>query len=253
MTWETQQHFLQPDHRFLLFVFSATLLTYFFHALVNTIYTASSDRHSWNNQNKNWVVILFLLSGCMTVFSWWPYKQHIWPLLGAAIATFLYSAPNLPLQPFISMRKIAIGKTVYLAAVWTYVTAFLPLLINNAVMSPTFWYYALHRFFLVFAICILFDRRDVTDDQSKGVRTLATMTNEKVLRITYSTCLGLSAVMAAMFSSPVFISYLHIPVFLAAFLYPAKENEWGDIFYFLVLYGLMMLSACIYAIMVLVF
>jgi len=253
MTWETQQHFLKPDHRFLLFVFSATLFTYFFHALVNTIYSASSERHAWNNRNKKWVAELFVFSGLLTAYAWWPYRQHIWPLLGAGIATFLYSAPNLPIEPFRSMRKIAIGKTIYLAAVWTYVTAFLPMMINPVEMNVSFWYFALHRFFLVFAICILFDRRDVVDDSSKGVRTLATMTNEKVLRIAFITCLFLSFIMAALFSPGRIISYLQIPILITYFLYPAKEKDWSDLFYFLVLDGLMMLSACLLAIAVIFF
>lgn len=173
-------------------------------------------------------------------------------MAGIAIATFLYSAPNIPLKPFASLRKIAFGKTVYLALVWTYVTTFLPLLVSQGEMDEKFWLFALHRFLLIYPICILFDRRDLHDDKEKGVRTLATMNNEQTLKVAYYGSLTLSATCAAAYaSSPVNI--LLIPVLILFFIYPRRGRERSDVFYFLILDGLMMLSACIHALIVFVF
>lgn len=252
MTWETQQRFLQTDTRFLLFVGSATLLTYYFHALVNTVYEASSERHDWNNRHKRSVLLLTLLTIPLTLLTAWPFRNQFWAMAGAALATFLYSAPNLPFKPFSLLRNIAMGKTIYLALVWTYVTTVMPVLVTQHEMNAAFGWFTLHRFFLILPVCILFDRRDKEEDMAKGVRTLATMTNEKTLRTAYFTGIAISAAAAILYEGTS-VAILLIPLLVLLFLYPSRQRERSDVFYFLVLDGLMMLSACLYALIVFVF
>ena len=57
-------------------------------------------------------------------------KHWLWLGL-TALFTFLYSAPMIN-HPYTKwLRKIAVGKTVYLALAWTHVTALLKLLVNR--------------------------------------------------------------------------------------------------------------------------
>ncbi len=96
------------------------------------------------------------------------------------VLTFLYSAPKVPHATFRWLKKIAIGKTIFLAFVWMYVTTLLPFLIADA--SKQGWMEAvllsIYRFFLVYAICILFDHRDREEDRAEGIRSLITSLEE---------------------------------------------------------------------------
>ena len=157
MAWETQQVFSIPSRDVLLFIFFATLCSYSFHSLVNIIYPSTDERHLWNTRNKTFLLFILLVSGAVVCVYTWRLRSGILYILIAGLTTFLYSAPNIPFRPFIFLRRIAIGKTTFLALVWTYVTAMMPMLIGRLPLAARHYYYLGSRFFLVYAICILFD------------------------------------------------------------------------------------------------
>jgi len=100
---------------------------------------------------------------------WLPW--HITALCGVmAVLTFSYS---LPVLPFTSRRLRELGwvKTGILATVWTVSTSLLPVLYwhRNPVGYP---FEVLLRFIFIFALCIVFDIRDVRTDQRQRVATL---------------------------------------------------------------------------------
>lgn len=256
MTWEAQILFGSVNLRMLSFVFLSTLFTYFFHSLVNTIDPPASQRHSWNQRNRKFIFIMFLVFGLLTFITWWPFRHHPWPLIAAGAAAFLYTAPNLTFQPFYSLRRFAIGKTIYLALVWTYTTSLLPIMLAGVPVTNELIIFALSRFFLVYAICILFDRRDRVEDQAKGVRTLATLTHERNLSAIYFQSILLSITFSIWYGydgHTLTGVFLIIPSLLLIFLYPRKDSEWGELFYFVLLDGLMMLSAVLHAIAIYIF
>src|SRR5690606_20360776 len=123
----------------------------------------------------------------------WLLRAHWLPLSGAALLTFLYSAPKLPQRAFVWLRKIAVGKTLFLTFVWMYVTTLLPALISEVLVTWSTASLALHRFFLIYAICILFDFRDVEADKQQGIRSLITFLPEKQLFRVYYLSLALAA------------------------------------------------------------
>ena len=84
-------------------------------------------------------------------------------------AYFFYSAPKIPLPYFRFLKQVAIGKTIFLTAVWTYVTAILPVFIAGEHFNHEMKWFAASRFFLIYGICILFDYRDRTDDREEGI------------------------------------------------------------------------------------
>ena len=96
-----------------------------------------------------------------------------------AFVTFLYSAPKLPQPIFRSLKTIAIGKTLFLSLVWTYVTAILPVFIDNKSLKGESLFFSISRFGLIYAICIIFDYRDREDDKRDGIRSMITYFGEK--------------------------------------------------------------------------
>jgi 4-hydroxybenzoate polyprenyltransferase len=176
------------------------------------------------------------------------YLHEHWPfLLLAAAITFLYSAPKIPHKYFRALRKIAIGKTVFLAWVWTYVTTILPLLIEGANWTPDFYLFVAGRFFLIYAICILFDYRDREDDKSKGIRSLITWLSEKGIRTLFILSILLFAICIMTLLlynySVIIVIALLLPGIITAILYKRALRDFSDMLYYFVLDGLMALSA----------
>ncbi len=247
MAWETQQVFSHPDSIILFFIFFSTLCSYSFHSLLNTIYPAATARHEWNIKNKPVLITTFILSALLVFVYTWKLRNDILYIGIGAVATFLYSAPNIPLKPFIFLRRIAFGKTIFLAGVWTYVTGVLPILMGRTGLSAGHYFFLGSRLFLVYAICILFDLKDRAEDSKKGIRALPTVLSEKSIRFIYFLSLSFSLTSSIMMYSSgidlyVFI-FMLVPMLLCLFIYNEAINRQDDLFYYIILDGMMMLSA----------
>ncbi len=229
------------------FVFFSTLCSYSFHWYLTVNSVIPSPRIQWVQKNRNIHLIFFIIGivgAGILLFYLLPY-WHL--LLLSAIITFLYSAPKIPHPWFRALRKIALGKTIFLAAVWMNVTTLLPILIAGHTWQPDFTLFILSRFFLIYAICILFDYRDRADDKAAGIRSLITYLSEK--GITYVFCFSLlvfalSTAGLCYYDYPVFaIALLFIPGIITAALYNYARKNFSDMFYYFILDGLMALSS----------
>lgn len=227
------------------FVFFATISSYNFHWLLTTESHADSVRLQWTRENRRWHVIYFIagLIGAIgfgiKFIEWW-----IWLGL-AGVLTFLYSAPKIPFAIFQNLRKIAYGKTIFLAGVWTYVTTVLPSIFEWDVENEK-WLFIISRFFLIYAICIIFDLRDRDSDKKEGLKSLITILSIKnVTRLFYlSLLVSVITVMLMRFSIPVKL-ILILPAVVTGALYEYSRKNYSDYLYYVVLDGLMMLSSLI--------
>jgi 4-hydroxybenzoate polyprenyltransferase len=248
MTWETQQLFFTVGLRLLSFVFFATLATYFFHGIVNTVYSPESSQHAWNHRNKRWIFLALILALAATIYVGWNFRHKPLPFAAVALAAFLYTAPNLPWKMFRFLQTFAIGKTVYLAMVWTIVTTMLPMWLSGMEPPELFWWFLGHRFFLLLAICILFDQRDLHVDQQKGVRSMATMTHAETLRIVFYMSLVLAGTMGLVVQFAL-INPLIIPVLLLLPQFSNFPKPRHDAYYTIFLDGMMAFTALSLAVM----
>jgi len=237
----------KPTLPFLGFVFFSTICSYSFHWYLTSHSVIPSPRISWTQRNRYVHLILFFigLGGCVFFFfiliQWW-----FW-LLAAAFTTFLYSAPKIPLKFFRALRKIALGKTIFLALVWTYVTTILPVIITKSQWNTGIILFVISRFFYLYAICILFDYRDREDDKAAGIRSLITYLNERSIAalfvfslIVFACCTILMLKDDYSLSS---IILLIIPGIITAASYNYARKNFSDVFYYFFLDGLMALSA----------
>jgi 4-hydroxybenzoate polyprenyltransferase len=250
MVYQTCQLLLHtsPDIYFTCFVFFATICSYSFHWYL-TPYgpQPASPRMEWLYRNRHIHALLFVigLAGAAVCYlfllKYWP-----WLLLSAFI-TFLYSAPKIPHPWFRQLRKVALGKTIFLALVWMYVTTILPLLITNQSWVPVFTVFAISRFFLVYAICILFDYRDRDYDRNLGIRSLITSLSQKAITILFIvSILVFAAFTVLMFrfgQSFATIFILLMPGAATIALYNLARKNFSDLLYYFVLDGLMALPS----------
>lgn len=229
------------------FVFFGTVCSYNFHwYLTPPNVGGPTEKVIWNIKNKHIHLGLFF-TGLLGagIFSILLLKYWLW--LGiTAFVTFLYSAPKIPHPIFRHLRKIAVGKTIFLAFSWAHVTALLPLVLYHTNLSGGEICFVVNRFFFIYAICILFDYRDRENDRKDRIRSLITILSERGIDIifwgsvlTFFLSLGILIQYFSVFT----ILALGIPGLLLCFLYYPSKKTTSDYLYYFVLDGLMMLSA----------
>ena len=248
MIWQTSRLLLgtSPPGRLLGFVFFATICSYNFHWYLTPRTAEPSRRVLWTHHHKTLHFVLYL-TGVVGAGVYFLYLLPWLPSLCLAILlTFLYSAPKLPWPIFRQLQKIAIGKTIFLALVWVYVTTIMPLIVQDAQWHPSYILFVASRFFFTYALCIIFDYRDRKDDRNQGIKSLVTMLNDKSIDRLF--CIALALFFLTSFA----LSIYHIPAFYIFLLvlpglilggiYRETKRNASDDLYYIVLDGLMMFS-----------
>ncbi len=248
MVWQTCYlvlHSMPPFH-FFAFVFFATMSSYNFHWWLTPESAGFSDRNQWAAEHKGWHLGLYFLGLAGTAISFWYIREHWMALAFGALVTFLYSAPKLPQRIFRSLKKIAIGKPLFLSFVWTYVTSVLPIFIDNKLLHGESLLFAIGRFGLIYAICILFDYRDREDDKRDGIRSMITYFGEKGIDLLFAISISIfiiSTLTLYYYNYPTErLLAILLPGLLVAGLYKYAKRNFSDYLYYFVLDGLMMLS-----------
>lgn len=206
---------------------------------------APSDRLKWDEKHKSYHLLLSVAGMIGSIIFFFYFIDKWFYIIPSIVLTFLYSAPKIPMPVFQLLKKVAIGKTIFLAMIWAYVTSLLPVLVENALSLQAVLFFAA-QFFLIYAICILFDFRDREDDKADGIRSMITYFNEQGINILFWISVFLFIVLSllliragvAWFN----IILLLIPGFLLVCLYKYSKRNFSDYLYYFVLDGLMMLS-----------
>ena len=133
MTWQSSYllHLNIPVDYY-WFVFFATLCSYNFHWYLTPPGSYDHLQVSTGPFSIKAPTCYFTLSvssGSLIFF--YKLREHWFALFFATLLTFLYSAPKIPLPYFRFLKQVAIGKTIFLTTVWTYVTAILPVFVSG--------------------------------------------------------------------------------------------------------------------------
>jgi len=248
MIWQTTRLLLgtAPSGRLMGFVFFSTICSYNFHWWLTPRSVSPSHRIHWTNRHKALHFILYL-TGAVGAAVYFFYLLPFLPALFVGVLlTFLYSAPKLPQRFFSQLQKIAVGKTLFLAFVWVYITTVLPVIVAEAPWKFSFILFTASRFFLIYAICIVFDYRDRDDDKAQGIRSLITLLDERGIDRLFILSIGLffvTSIGLSFFHYPAFyILLLLVPGIITAALYKEAKRNFSDDLYYIVLDGLMMFS-----------
>lgn len=252
MVTQTYQLLLHrpADWIFIGFVFFSTICSYSFHwYLSSEAVVIKTPRTEWQRKYKLVHLALFIVGIAGAMVTFYFLREHWLALSLAAVITFLYSAPKIPHPYFRALRRIAIGKTLFLALVWTHVSTILPLLVHDARWTPDFYLFVLGRFFLIYGICILFDYRDRADDKAKGIKSLITLLTETGVRNLFivSMMLFVTCTVALLLYQYAVLTIvaLLIPGMITMLLYRRAKKDFSDMLYYLVLDGMMALSAAL--------
>jgi len=255
MTWQSGYLLnLSITRDYYCFVFFATLCSYNFHWYLTPHSKTSVERTQWSHNHKNAHILLYFIGVVGSVIFFYKLRLHWFALFFATLLTFLYSAPKIPLPFFRFFKQVAIGKTIFLAAVWTYVTAVLPVFIAGYhYFTHAMKWFSASRFFLIYAICLLFDYRDRAEDKADGIKTFVNYFDETIVNRLYISSIIAYFIFTAcqLFSgiSLTAVMTLYIPGVILVMIYPKAKTSNSDYLYYFILDGLMMLSALLMAIM----
>jgi 4-hydroxybenzoate polyprenyltransferase len=239
---------LQYDVRgYLIFVFFSTLCSYNFHWYLSANATSENARVKWTQHHKILHWVLTAIGGIGSVWYYFQFIHDWFWLSGAAVLTFLYSAPKLSFGPFAGLRRIAVGKTIFLSFVWMYVTTFLPIAIDGHHWNMIAFLFCSSRFFLIYAICIIFDYRDRDYDRKEGIRTLITYFNERGINNLFALSLIAFAISTTGLYfydfSALVVAILLVPGVIVMALYNTSKKNFSDYLYYFVLDGMMAFSS----------
>ena len=257
MTWQTNQLFALDynDLHYAAFVFFSTICSYNFHWYLTPDSFAEHTRALWTRQHKLLHLLLFIFGAIGAAWYFFSFSGKWFWLTVPVILTFLYSAPKLPYPPFRWLRRVAVGKTLFLAMVWMYVTTLAPMFLSGVDwenyygggLAPFFVLLPCSRFFLIYAICILFDYRDRDEDKKDGIRSMITYFSEKgVDALFYGSLIAFFVATSAMYlygTSLFTVISLLVPGFIVLALYKTAKRNFSDYLYYFVLDGLMMFSS----------
>ncbi|OQP63635.1 UbiA family prenyltransferase [Niastella populi] len=249
MVLQTDQllHLQYDSTGYLVFVFFSTLCSYNFHWYLSADATSENARVRWTQHHKILHLLLTAIGAIGSAWYFFHFIHHWFWLGGAVLLTFLYSAPKLHSGPFAWLRKIAVGKTLFLAFVWMYVTTFLPIAIDGRHWNAAAFLFCTSRFLLIYAICIIFDYRDRDYDREAGIRSMITYFNERGINNLFALSMAgfvTSTILLYFYEFSVMtIILLVVPGIIVAFLYPIAKKNFSDYLYYFVLDGLMMFSS----------
>lgn len=249
MVYQTYELLLDkiPDADYTAFVFFSTICSYNFHWMLTPAEANGSGHVRWSQQHKTLHLVFFLIG--LTGAAWFLFKlQTIWLYLGfAVILTFLYTAPKIPFAPFRWLKKVAIGKTIFLAMMWVYVTANLPVLIEGAAWTNEIIVFTLAQFFFILSICILFDYRDREHDKAEQIISLITYLSEKgISRFFYfSVILYFLLDLFLILNGMPGLILLLIPAPVLAGIFNYAKKNYSDYLYYFLLDGLLMFPGLI--------
>jgi 4-hydroxybenzoate polyprenyltransferase len=155
-----------------VFIFASTLLVYNVHYLVKKAKLHQSDQYAWVQQHK-WLNYIFASIGfILSLVYFFRLPIHLrWTSSLLAVLSFAYSLPILPFLHKQRLKDIGWLKGFLLAAVWTMVTAVLPIVYyrQSALSYP---FECLLRFIFMLLLCLAFDIRDMKVDQEQGIDTM---------------------------------------------------------------------------------
>jgi 4-hydroxybenzoate polyprenyltransferase len=233
-----------------LFIFSGTLCSYNFHWLLTPGLLSGKHKSNWSYRHRYLHLFIFIAS--LISAAWFAFTlidQWHWLLL-TAFVTFLYSAPKIPLKPFSDLKQVAVAKTVFLAFAWTHIPFILPLMVAGIKWGLPEYTFIFNRFYLIYAICILFDYRDREQDKTEGIRSMVTqLTEDGVNRLFIATMVVFFGSTAVLWFAGLsfFDTVLQgLPGLILAVLYRQAKKQRSDYYYYFLLDGLMMLSGLLW-------
>lgn len=183
-----------------VFIFACTLVVYNVHYLIKKSTAPLSDQYAWVQGNKHFNYIFLGLGLLLAGMFAFQLPSIMWQIcLGLALFSFAYSIPFLPFKNKHRLKDYGWLKIFLLSVVWTSVTAILPIVYHQQILSH-YPFEILLRFVFLFILCLAFDIRDRDVDLEAGIFTIPN-------RIGLANTYRLIAILCILYISLAFVQY----------------------------------------------
>jgi 4-hydroxybenzoate polyprenyltransferase len=158
-------------HPYLFLVFLSTFLIYNI-----SRYAAKPMKRSITR----FMVALLAATSILIAVAFWARWQVIVMLIPLAILSLLYTFPIVPFNnQLVTLRTIPYVKIFLITLVWSLVTVLLPVVRMQHVMDVHVWLIFIERMIFVFVLALMFDIRDMEQDQRSGLKTIPLLIGKK--------------------------------------------------------------------------
>jgi 4-hydroxybenzoate polyprenyltransferase len=231
------------------FVFSATVFTYSYLKFSTPQSGNSGNSHrNWAADNVQLSRNIMLLSVIATVcFFFLLSTDNKVTVLILGTFTALYGFVDIPfLKPKRKLRDYGLLKTLFVAIVWSVTTVLIPL--DGVTVEPNMMFFLLlRRFLFVLALTMVFEIKDMKDDEAHGLTTipiLAGVSNTKLFAQLLLLVLMIINVVQYFFFDVALGNMLAVNLSLLAsvFCIQPLSEETPSVWYYLVLDGMMVLQ-----------
>ncbi|HMU10927.1 MAG TPA: hypothetical protein PKC54_13025 [Ferruginibacter sp.] len=229
------------------FIFFATLCSYnFYWILSRYAFAGNESLNAFLKKEVTGISFLFI-SAIGFVICLFQSSVQLTHVAMAVLLTVIYSIPLLPVKALHFTRKAGVLKTVLLAFTWAYVTAFVPLQKDWALLNGADIFILTRRFLFMLMLCIIFDNRDKAVDKIRGLHSLATFLKPRQL------LLLIAFIFIVLFGTNFLsVSYgislaqsiaLQTSTIALLIVYFFSTRRQGYLFYYFIVDGLMLFSA----------
>lgn len=223
-------------------IFFSTLCSYNFYWLLSKFYFNRDFKSLLKNNSSN--IILLVLGAVGVVYFFMKSELNFYFLVVSIFLTIIYSLPLWPFSFSKKIQKLGFLKTLLLAFTWAFVTVFLAFsMYAPGKITLTVFFV---RFLFMLLLCIIFDKRDIVVDKSKGLQTLVSKIKESRIDDLFYFLLLLYFIVASyQFTFRMLHFYFMLPAVLSlilGFAYKKSNKPQGYLFYYFFIDGLMLVS-----------
>ncbi len=169
--WGRELQIITPVH---LLLSGGILLVYNLHLALRNIYRKHPIFNASALPSNQLPHLLFAIIGIFSIMGSFFFLSNGLKLIfmGGVIVSLAYTLPMLPLGFKKRLRENGTIKILMLSIAWTLIPTMLPL-IEYGTIPIQFIPFLLQTYLLVFSTCLFFDRRDIADDNKRGLKTFA--------------------------------------------------------------------------------
>jgi 4-hydroxybenzoate polyprenyltransferase len=231
------------------FIFFSTIFTYTYLKIISSPGVVIDTGHrSWAAENAQLSRNILLISLVATIGFFFKLSGNVKLIVVVlGLVTAFYGFVTIPFsKPKMRLRDLGYVKTLFVAIVWSVTTVVVPLG-DNDVSPDLMIFLLLRRFIFVLALTMVFEVKDMTGDKANNLKTLPLamgISNTKLLaQALLLLLIIINLIQYFFFSIPLSnMVAVNLSLLLSICCIQPVREETGDLWYYLVLDGMMLVQ-----------
>jgi hypothetical protein len=234
----------------LTFIVASTMVSYNLHAYYNTSKVTGSIRIEWLFNHRKALLIFFLIACIVSIITACMLTELLFFIIPLGVLTLLYSLPRFTPGSIPLLNGIQRFKILYLALVWTVVTAILPVFQQNSYfLSSEHLLFFLCRYLFILQVCLMFDYKDkfhmLPGQRQSILKNISDKAVDKIFFVIGTAVLISSGILQIGHPDWAKFTSIYLPEILLFILYQKSKIARSDYWFNILVDGTMALPALI--------